>query len=451
MITIYIKNVFSKIINIDDNIQIQILKSTTVNSKTLTSKNAIYLFNPINNLFYTGLLNYILKILKNNNKEYKIIDLRIKPKSIKKYNIDKKMKMRPYQKNIIDNSHNRMVVSLPTGAGKTFIMANLISKYSVFPTIVIVPTIQLANQTQEEFETFFNHKVGICIGEKKQINDITVCTPMSAPNELLKKCKMILCDECHHIPSNTIFNIFKKCGYAYYRFGVSATPWRDAGDDLMIDAAINKKNNKLSLSISDITNLGYLTPCNINFIKINKIYESNDYQDLYKKAIVKNDYRNNIIKNIAIKSLNNDKTILILIKNIEHGQLLYDLIKNELKDKSLINFIYGETDNTIRENVLKDVRNKKTRILIGSTIADEGMDCKSLDTLILAGGGKSSTRAFQRIGRVLRLYKNKKVANVYDFEDKSPILYNHFLFRKSLYETETIKYRKKPAWTIKYI
>ena len=80
--------------------------------------------------------------------------------------------------------------------------------------------------------------------------------------------------------------------------------------------------------------------------------------------------------------------------------------------------------------------------MIGSTIADEGLDVPALDTLILAGGGRSSTRAFQRIGRVLRLYKGKTRATVFDFDDKTNrMLQNHSKARMKYYRTE-------PRWNV---
>lgn len=74
----------------------------------------------------------------------------------------------------------------------------------------------------------------------------------------------------------------------------------------------------------------------------------------------------------------------------------------------------------------------------------EGLDLPILDCLILAGGGRSSTRAFQRVGRVLRLYKGKKRAIVFDFEDATPMLNRHAQVRRKLYQQE-------PAWEIKYL
>lgn len=74
----------------------------------------------------------------------------------------------------------------------------------------------------------------------------------------------------------------------------------------------------------------------------------------------------------------------------------------------------------------------------------EGLDVPILDCLILAGGGRSSTRAFQRIGRVLRLYEGKERAIAFDFEDYTPMLRRHSKIRKKLYLQE-------PKWEIKYL
>ena len=61
---------------------------------------------------------------------------------------------------------------------------------------------------------------------------------------------------------------------------------------------------------------------------------------------------------------------------------------------------------------------------------------KILDALILAGSGKSSTRALQRIGRTLRPYEGKTNAIVIDFYDDCTYLRDHSKRRRSIYETE---------------
>jgi len=75
-------------------------------------------------------------------------------------------------------------------------------------------------------------------------------------------------------------------------------------------------------------------------------------------------------------------------------------------------------------------------VLIASRIFDQGIDIPDLDALVLAGSGKSSARALQRIGRVIRKGKDKKDAIVVDFLDNCRYLRDHSMIRKKIYETE---------------
>ena len=78
----------------------------------------------------------------------------------------------------------------------------------------------------------------------------------------------------------------------------------------------------------------------------------------------------------------------------------------------------------------------KHRCVIASSIFDEGVDVRPLSALILAGAGKSQTRALQRIGRVIRAYEGKKDAIVIDFFDDSKYLRKHSQARRKIYRTE---------------
>jgi hypothetical protein len=75
-------------------------------------------------------------------------------------------------------------------------------------------------------------------------------------------------------------------------------------------------------------------------------------------------------------------------------------------------------------------------ILAHNTIFDEGIDCRPLDTLILAGAGKSATRALQRIGRILRPYPGKTDAVAIDFMDNCKYMQAHSTRRANIYKTE---------------
>lgn len=279
----------------------------------------------------------------------------------------------------------------------------------------------------------------------------------------------VLVHNCHHIPSATMSEVARKAVNAYYRIGVSATPWRDTGDDMLIEAVLAKRRPEYAITASKLIDMGYLVPCTIYFVPMKQVFKGNNYHTIYKKAIVDNDQRNETIVKIAYKMYETrGATTLILIQQVRHGELLQDMLSKVIPMESFtvsvedpktrkaklvrvrnVEFLSGQDDPLRRKAVIQATKEKKVKVLIGSTIADEGLDISSLDCLILAGGGKSSTRAFQRIGRVLRLHKDpitgreKKRAIVFDFIDYTPTLRRHSRIRQKLYMTEE-------RWEIKY-
>lgn len=454
MITIEYGNVTCKVNNLDDmNIKYEIANRLSYETGGFCEKKQLHvIFNPATCITYTGLIPYIINILNKHNLEVKVIDRRNKPESNADFHISKDIVPRDYQQNVFDNFRSRMIVQMATGAGKTLVLAGMIAKFNVKPVIVMSPKATLAYQLREEIERFLGVKVGVLTGTEKDIQDITVATPQTAlKSDILGEAKALLVDECQFLGSHTLFEVARHAKNAYYRCAVSATPWRDGNDDILIEASINVRNPKSNVNASTLINKGKLTPCEINFVKQEAVCEwLGSYAQTYNAGIVNNEKRNNkiikIVKNSIDKNLG---SILVLISKLEHGYLLLNKIKKEVGFENVtvdyngkqynlttVEFINGATTMDERNAILHGAKIGKIKILIGSTIADEGLDVPALKVLILAGAGKSSTRAFQRVGRVLRLYDGFDKAYVYDFMDMMPTFYKHFLYRKALYCTE---------------
>ena len=206
----------------------------------------------------------------------------------------------------------------------------------------------------------------------------------------------------------------KYWNHIYNRCFLSATPFRNDNSDLELKGMIGENIYEYP-AIKAIKD-GYLIPPtffiynvkqSIPYHLINK-YDS--YPNIYNDYVVNNKNRNDLIANIT-NELAQEKTskILIVVERIEHGEILNKIIPNST-------FIHGE---------LKD--NKKTienfnldgnKILISTSgIISEGIDIPCLNVLINAGAGKSKIQMIQRVGRVLRLHKNKKNAIIIDFND----------------------------------
>ncbi len=269
-----------------------------------------------------------------------------------------------------------------------------------------------------------------------------------------------LVSNCHHIPADTCMKVCAMAQHAFYRIGVSATPWRDAGDDMLIDAALAHRRPELAITASKLIDEGYLVPPSIYFVPVKQVFSGRNYQKVYTAAVVENEERNLMIRKIAKQMFIRNKHVLILVQQVKHGEILKKMITEALGGEQqstvqvtrrngqqmmvrvpMVEFMNGSDDATRRQAVLQAVKEEKCRVLIATVIADEGLDMPILDTLVLAGGGKSSTRAFQRVGRVLRPYGDKTKAIVFDFEDFTPMLRRHARVRRKLYKTE-------PAWEI---
>ena len=218
---------------------------------------------------------------------------------------------------------------------------------------------------------------------------------------------------------------------AYYWIGLSASPWRDDNADLLMEGIIGPVI--YTLSASDLIRMGYLVKPIIKMEKVNPVTLTGTYHQLYRINVVDNQTRNQKIVDDAIGLVEQGLPTLILVKQIKHGKALQKLLKEQFGP---VDFISGTDYTEKRNSAIKQMRDGEIDLLIASTIADEGLDIKRLGAVVLAGGGKSSTRALQRIGRVIRPYENKTHAVVIDYADQCDYLKDQAEKRKEIYKTE---------------
>lgn len=371
---------------------------------------------------------------------------------------------REYQVECINNAVNteRGLIKMATGGGKTPTSAGMIVQAGVLPVIFYVPSQDLLAQTKNEFEKFILSDgnpadVGVIGAGKCDIKSINVMTIQTAVRALGKKykkfddedcshekdmpehyeeikklimsAKCIILDECQHAASETVQLISDASINANYKWGMSATPYRDLSDDILIEACFGK--TIADINASYLIDQGYLVQPEICFVPINNMNNTkySSYAKIYENCLVYNEYRNNIIAHIANVLQEDNRITLVLCKHIAHGEILEDLIPGSV-------FLNGSHTSAERENHLNKIREGKSCVTIATSIFDEGINVKPLDSLILAGSGKSYTRALQRVGRILRPYKDKQNALVYDFQDGCKYLKKHSNKRRKIYSTE---------------
>lgn len=143
-----------------------------------------------------------------------------------------------------------------------------------------------------------------------------------------------------------------------------------------------------------------------------KMYNSNDkdlnYAEMYNSCIVENENRNRFIVDKTFEMLEEERQVLVLIQFIEHGHLLKEMFLQEGIDVDDIRFIWGDTPDKLRNEAINGFREGKFRILIGSTIADAGLNIPSISGVVLCGAGNSDNTIIQRIGRGARTFDYEK-------------------------------------------
>ncbi|HDH91490.1 MAG TPA: DEAD/DEAH box helicase, partial [Candidatus Aenigmarchaeota archaeon] len=374
--------------------------------------------------FPTGLLPYVVKklplFLRHN---IELNDIRKKPQINKtKPNLNG-LTLRDYQERCVVKAcaKQRGVIWAPPGSGKTEIAIAIIAALNIPNTLYIVHQRDLLLQTAERIQKRLGVQVGVIGDRVFQINTVTVATIQSLWTKLkskdpqtlsmLSNTNLLVLDECHHASANTWYKIAMKTE-AYYRFGLSATPFQPSSLRNFRLYAATAAVIVDKISEQELLEKGYLCKPVIKMIRVGKpLPPRTPYQVAYEHGIVKNSLRNTIIADEAQKLVREGKSVLILVQNIEHGKILSELLNTT--------FLSGEESTSVRKEITKKFSSKQIKTLVATTIFDEGIDMPRLDAVILAAGGKSPIRCIQRIGRSMRVAQNKNHAVIIDFYDTS--------------------------------
>lgn len=390
--------------------------------------------------FPTGLLSTVLSHLDDRKISYIIKDERIKP--VKYLDIHSTIELRTYQKRVFDivSNEDRGVIWLPVNAGKTFIAMQLMAEFGV-NTLWVTRSLELLKQTRDLIiENLHIKDIGLIGAGVFDIKPITIGMIQSLSknsksskymNLIAKSFDMLIFDEVHAVAKNTYENFVTNADI-YYKFGLSGTPKHRSDVDItsMIGAfgdVIVKMDSKT------LESMGVSVPADINMIEIENPKNSYEYTEAYEELIIKNDTRNGLVAELANKLKANGKQVIIMVDRIAHGEI----INSHLKQYDInAPFIYGEHSVEERQRVIDNFEAGKNKIVIASTILNEGLNIKSIDCIIVAGAGMSPIRTIQRVGRVLRKRIGKDRALVIDFWDKN----NKFLEAHSKKRLSTYQY-----------
>lgn len=411
--------------------------------------------------FPTGCLHLVRSVLDEIATTYEVEDLR-------KYHTFQPtagwtgFELRDYQQNVVSLAHTEKhgMFQVATGGGKTLCMARIAYELNI-PTVIYVVSLDLLLQVQEELANSIQVPIGIVGGGLCDIQKITVCSVWTAGKifskknikseegvtkdnwspgekqkklikEMVLKAQCIMLDEAQFAAAESIKVILTNSAAASYRFGFSASPWRSNGDDILLEAAFGRK--LCEISASSLIERGVLVPPTIFFKDAPKFTEKlpKDWMKVKSSYIVNNDKRNRFLIDQVLKLLELGRRPLLLFKEHQHGENLKALLPDDLK----YGFVSGRSSMDERKQVVDNFINNKFDLIIASTVYDQGINLKSLDALVLADPGKSTAKALQRVGRVIRGNEGKTNAIIIDLYDDFLYVNKHCLSRWKIYNTE---------------
>ena len=253
---------------------------------------------------------------------------------------------------------------------------------------------------------------------------------------------VVILDETHHTPAHTVREVMMHAGDGWgLRLGMSATPWRNDGRDLEVEAWVGPIVEP-RINSSYLIQHGYAVPVEVNMIRTGNwgcVNEGNGAKaySLARKCIAESSERNNLIKHIVA---NAPKPALVLTTLIKHANTLHSILQSLGSTAVVTGVVKGE----VRARVFNMLKEGKVNILVATTLADEGLDLPPLRSLVLTMGGKSKTRVLQRVGRLVRPWQGKDKAIVYDIADEA------WPFREQAEERIKL-YRTEPYWVIREV
>lgn len=281
--------------------------------------------------------------------------------------------------------------------------------------------------------------------EKKQMdksykslqNRISALKNKENIRKLVSECSVLIIDEAH-IAAEIIELISLNANKAYYKWGLSATPYRTDNQEIRIEGALGRLI--VHIPASDLIDWDFLVIPYIYFQPIKSNIQESTYAECYQSNIVNNNERNGYIKQYAEFLHRNGIPVMIFVDFLEHGFLLESIIDNAVfvpgsaKQKT-DEFSDSEEEISYRKQMLNKTERNEI-ILIATQWANTGIDAPKIQGLIMGGSNSSPCILMQQTGRALRKSDGKRFAIVIDFMDKHKYFRDHSNQRKSIYERE---------------
>jgi len=372
--------------------------------------------------------------------------------------------LRPYQKEAVEKllwsiklEGNSLAV-LPTGAGKSVIIADLVHRLKQ-SVLIVQPSKEILEQNYEKLTSYVSkNEIGVYSASmnRKDINTYTFATIQSIYKkpELFKDFKTVIIDECHLVNPKRLSSMFTTFLTAIGNpkvAGFSATPYRldqryerlESGSILTHTCTklINRIKGRFwhrivfNINIEDLIKENYLVP--LKYIDKTIV----QHKDI-PTNISKSDFNLEVYEDI-IKGKKDDileavyfgmelsKSVLVFCSSVKQAEDLSELTENSA-------VVTSKTKKKDRTRIIKEFRTGAIQTVFNVGVLTIGFDHPKLGCIVLLRPTKSIGLFYQMLGRGVRTAKEKRFCYVIDMTGTV-----NFIGK-----IETIKLVKKDMWEL---
>ena len=311
-----------------------------------------------------------------------------------------------------DTDYNTGLEILPTGSGKSFVIAKILEKLEG-KTVVLQPSKEILEQNYEKFSNYGKASIYSASAGEKRIDRVTFCTIGSVitKKHLFKGLKNIIIDECHLVNSDAgMYQEFIKSFPEAKTLGLTATPYRleqtTEGPQLTFLTRSNPRifDDVLYYVQNDLLfNSGYLAELeyfNFDVIDRSKLEVNTSGTDFTQNSLRR--YYKSIdmpsrIAKTAYSILQKRNNVLVFCSLIEEALSVQKKIPNSA-------VLTGDTKKKERERILSQFKSGKIKCLINVGVLTTGFDYPALEAVLIARSTMSLSLFYQIVGRVMRIF-----------------------------------------------
>lgn len=313
------------------------------------------------------------------------------------------------------NKFGSTIIACYPGYGKTASAIYIASKIKM-KTLVICHRVVLIKQWKASIQKFCPEAtVQVLTAQTGKMKDVdfyimNATNVPKHPRSFYKEIGFLITDECHLIMADKLSHCMRYI-LPRYVLGLSATPYRNDGLDVLIDMYFGKRKiiRKLWRKHTVFRINTGMKP-NVKLNRMGKV----DWGSVLESQAV-HEGRNEMI--VKLVKYFHDRVFLVLCKRVVQANYLIRRLEEEGQD---VTSLVGS----------KQEYEQKSRILIGtSSKVGVGFDHPRLDSLIIASDLEQYF--VQYLGRVFRVEDNEPY--IFDIVDNYSLLQKHFRTRNAVY------------------